>query len=64
MAACSHISTIKDIKNEIPEWDFVDEYGSMLLELIQKTDNIWKEDHAKNLQIEKKIAKVMMQYGK
>lgn len=57
LAARAHISTLDDIKNDIPEWDFVDNYGSTLLELIQKTDDIWKENHAQELQTKKDLRK-------
>ena len=57
LAARAHISTLDDIKNDIPEWDFVDDYGSTLLELIQKTDDIWKENHAQELQTKKDLRK-------
>jgi hypothetical protein len=57
LAMRSHISTIEEIKKEIPDWDFVDDYGSIVLDLIQKTDEIWKEDHACKLQAKKDTRK-------
>jgi hypothetical protein len=57
LATRSHISTIEDIKREIPEWDFVDDYGCAILELVQKTDEIWKEDHERKLQANKELRK-------
>jgi hypothetical protein len=38
--AYSHILTVDDIKHEIPDWDFVNNYGSNVLGLIQKTNDV------------------------
>ena len=57
LAMRSHIDTLEDIKQEFPEWDFVDDYGSTLLKLIQTTNNIWKEDHSQQLQNKKELRK-------
>lgn len=55
LATHSHIPTVEDIKNEIPNWDFADNYGSTILKLIQKTDNFWKEDHPQKIQTKKEL---------
>lgn len=57
LATRSHILTVEDIKNEIPDWDFADDYGSTILKLIQKTDDCWKEDHAHKIQTKKELRK-------
>lgn len=57
LATRSHISTIEDIKREIPEWDFADDYGSVILDIIHKTDDLWKEDHACKLKANKDTRK-------
>jgi superfamily II DNA helicase RecQ len=53
LATRSHLSTIEDIRKEIPEWDFVDDYGRIVLDLIRETDETWKEVHARRLQLNK-----------
>jgi hypothetical protein len=57
LATRSHISTVEDIKQEILDWDFADDYGSVVLELIRKSDEDWKEDHARKLQTNKDVRK-------
>ena len=43
----AHLSTIEDIKREVPEWDFVNDHGGEVLAAIQKVDNVWQEEHEK-----------------
>jgi hypothetical protein len=50
LATRSHISSVEDIKKEVPDWVFVDDYGSVVLDLIRKADDIWKEEHASCMQ--------------
>ena len=57
LAVRPNILTIDDLKNEVPNWEFVDDYGAAILELIQKTDNVWKEEHAQKIQTKKDIRK-------
>ena len=57
LATRSHILTVEDIKREVPDWDFVIEYGTIILDLIQKTDDLWKEDHACKLKANKDTRK-------
>ena len=57
LATRSHILTTEDIKREIPDWDFVNDYGSIILDIIQKTDDLWKEDHASKLKANKDTRK-------
>lgn len=57
LATRSYLLTVEDIKKDLPDWDFVDEYGPAILEVIQKTDIIWNEGHALELQAKKEIRK-------
>ena len=57
LATRSHILTVEDIKREVPDWDFVNEYGTIILDLIQKTDDLWKEDHESKLKSNKDTRK-------
>jgi hypothetical protein len=45
LARRTHLSTVEDIKREIPEWDFVDGHGGDVLAAIQKVDNVWQDEH-------------------
>jgi hypothetical protein len=51
LATRSHISTVEEIKKEFPDWDFADDYGSVVLKLIRDADAIWMEKHAANSEI-------------
>ena len=57
LAARSSILTIEDMKNEVPDWVFIEDYGPAILELIHQTDNLWKEEHTQKIQIKKEIRK-------
>lgn len=57
LATRSHISTVEEMKEEVPDWDFVDTYGSIVLEIIQEADGLWKEDHERVLQGKKDVRK-------
>ena len=57
LAARSHILTVEDIKKEIPEWELVDDHGPAVLDVIQKTDEVWKQDRAIEIEAKKAMRK-------
>jgi hypothetical protein len=44
LASRAKIKTVSDIKNEIPEWLWEDEYGDILLKLLEPIDLAWHEE--------------------
>ena len=44
IATRARIQTISDIKNEMPEWIWVDEYGEAVLKLLEPIDQSWREE--------------------
>jgi hypothetical protein len=45
LATCAHLKTLSDIKNEIPEWQWADEYGEEVLTLLAPIDVAWHEEN-------------------
>lgn len=45
LASRARIKTISDIKNEVPEWLWVDEYGEAVLKLLEPIDAAWHEEN-------------------
>jgi hypothetical protein len=58
-AARSRLQTVADIKEEAPEWGWVDEYGDEILKLLQPIDQAWhKENEKKKAENKAKHARV------
>jgi hypothetical protein len=53
LASNACISSIKDIKCEAPDWEFVNKYSLIILDIIRRTDDTWKEHHELELQAKK-----------
>jgi hypothetical protein len=47
------ITTVENLKDQIPEWDFRERYGTDVLTIIQQADTRWKEAHERELQSRK-----------
>jgi hypothetical protein len=45
LASRTRIQTLDDIKEEIPDWIWADEYGNAILKLLKPIDRLWHEDH-------------------
>jgi hypothetical protein len=44
LASRARIKTVADIKNEVPEWLWADEYGDAILQLLEPIDLAWHEE--------------------
>ena len=44
LASRAKIKTVLDIRNEIPEWLWADEYGDIVLRLLEPIDMAWHEE--------------------
>jgi hypothetical protein len=44
IASQARLKTLSDIKKEIPDWDWADEYGQPMLDLLASIDNSWTEE--------------------
>ena len=47
LASRARIKTVLDIKDEVPEWLWVDEYGDLVLKLLEPIDSEWYEENEK-----------------
>ena len=53
LASRARIKTISDIKDEVPEWLWVDEYGDAVLKLLEPIDSEWYEENEKKKEAKK-----------
>ncbi|KAI0302709.1 P-loop containing nucleoside triphosphate hydrolase protein [Russula brevipes] len=44
IASQARLKTLSDIKKEIPDWDWADDYGQSMLDLLASIDNSWTEE--------------------
>ena len=59
LASRARIKTVSDIKDEVPEWLWVDEYGDLVLKLLEPIDSEWYEENEKKKEDKKaKKAKI------
>ena len=54
LASRARIKTISDIKNKVPEWLWVDEYGKAVLKLLEPINAAWHEEN-KHKKAENKV---------
>lgn len=47
LASRARIRTVSDIKDEVPEWLWVDEYGDVVLKLLEPIDSEWYKENEK-----------------
>ena len=45
LASRARIRTVSDIKNEVPEWLWADEYGETVLKLLEPIDSAWQDEN-------------------
>jgi hypothetical protein len=62
LASRARIKTISDIKNEVPEWPWADEYGDIVLKLLEAIDSAWHEENERK-KVEKKAKRAKISAG-
>lgn len=50
LALHTRIRTLEDIKTEIPDWDFCEEYGADVLDALQVEDRTWSQENNQSIQ--------------
>ena len=59
LASRARIKTVSDIKNEVPEWLWADDYGDVVLKLLEPIDSAWHEENErKKMENKAKRAKI------
>jgi len=53
LASSVSVSTLEDLKREVPDWDFAEVYGLAVIDIIKGSDDLWKREHDQEIQARK-----------
>ncbi len=45
LSSTNSVSSLEDMKREVPDWDFAEEYGSAVIDVIKVANDDWKHSH-------------------
>ncbi|KAH9965470.1 P-loop containing nucleoside triphosphate hydrolase protein [Russula dissimulans] len=64
LAMNASLSSLEDVKHEVPDWDFASKYGTDVIEVIKGADELWKRDHEQDIQSRKQTCRRQSQENK
>jgi hypothetical protein len=47
------LSSLEDVKHEVPDWVFANKYGTDVIDVIKAADELWKRGHEQEIQTRK-----------
>jgi len=50
LASSLSLSSLEDVKREVPDWDFAEDYGAVVIDAINKADELWKQNHEQEIE--------------
>ena len=50
LASSLSLSSLEDVKREVPDWDFAEDYGAVVIDVINRADELWKQNHEQEIE--------------